>query len=75
MLQHEQDAPLTDTTSHIINTGRMIEEMEIKMRNLLQEVYFGKTRDVVSELRSQESLERARKQREIQKELMGFMKR
>jgi len=53
----------------------MIEEMEIKMRNLLQEVYFGKTRDVVSELRSQESLERARKQREIQRELMGFMKR
>ncbi|KAF8519548.1 F-actin capping protein [Gautieria morchelliformis] len=73
--QHEHDAPLTDASSHITNAGRMIEDMEIKMRNLLQEVYFGKTRDVVSELRSQESLERARKQREVQRELVGLMKR
>lgn len=73
--QHEHDAPLTDGSSHITNTGRMIEDMEIKMRNLLQEVYFGKTKDVVSELRSQESLERARKQREVQRELVGLMKR
>jgi len=74
--QHELDAPLTEgSTSHITNTGKMIEDMEIKMRNLLQEVYFGKTRDVVSELRSQESLERAKKQREVQRELMGLMKR
>lgn len=36
--QTEQDWPLQDQASHITNTGRMIEEMEIKMRNLLQEV-------------------------------------
>jgi len=36
--QSEQDWPLNDTGSHINNIGRMIEEMEIKMRNLLQEV-------------------------------------
>jgi capping protein beta len=53
----------------------MVEEMEIKMRNLLQEVYFGKTRDVVFDLRSVESLERERKQRELQKELVGLIKR
>lgn len=38
MIQTEQDWPLQDSSSHITNTGRMIEEMEIKMRNLLQEV-------------------------------------
>ncbi len=38
--QTEQDYPLQDQTSHITNTGKMIEEMEIKMRNLLQEVRF-----------------------------------
>ena len=38
--QTEQDCPLHDMTSHISNTGRMIEDMEIKMRNLLQEVRF-----------------------------------
>ena len=36
--QTEQDFALQDQSSHITNTGKMIEEMEIKMRNLLQEV-------------------------------------
>jgi len=53
----------------------MVEDMEIKMRNLLQEVYFGKTRDVVYDLRSLDDLEKARRQRELQKELVGFIKR
>jgi len=73
--QTEQDWPLTDPASHVTNTGRMIEEMEIKMRNLLQEVYFGKTRDIVYDLRSVDDLEKARRQRELQKELVGFIKR
>ncbi|KIM84334.1 hypothetical protein PILCRDRAFT_6581 [Piloderma croceum F 1598] len=73
--QTEQDWPLHDSSSHITNTGKMIEEMEIKMRNLLQEVYFGKTRDIVYDLRSMDDLAKARKQRELQKELVGFIKR
>ncbi|CCM03095.1 uncharacterized protein FIBRA_05215 [Fibroporia radiculosa] len=73
--QSEQDLPLHDQASHISNTGRMVEEMEIKMRNLLQEVYFGKTRDIVYDLRSIDDLEKARRQRELQKELVGFIKR
>jgi capping protein (actin filament) muscle Z-line, beta len=71
----EQDHPVQDVTSHVQNVGRMVEDMEIKMRNLLQEVYFGKTRDVVNDLRSLEDLEKARRQRELQKELVGFIKR
>lgn len=35
--QTEQDWPVHEPTSHITNTGKMIEEMEMKMRNLLQE--------------------------------------
>lgn len=73
--QTEQDWPIHDTASHICNIGRMIEEMEIKMRNLLQEVYFGKTRDIVYDLRSIDDLEKARRQKELQKELVGFIKR
>lgn len=26
--------------SHIVNVGKLVEDMELKMRNLLQEVYF-----------------------------------
>jgi capping protein (actin filament) muscle Z-line, beta len=70
----EQDHPVQDATSHVQNIGRMVEDMEIKMRNLLQEVYFGKTRDVVNDLRSLDDLEKARRQRELQKELVGFIK-
>jgi len=73
--QAEQDSSIHDASSHISNTGKMIEEMEIKMRNLLQEVYFGKTRDIVYDLRSIDDLEKARRQRELQKELVGFIKR
>ncbi|KAF8910551.1 F-actin-capping protein subunit beta [Gymnopilus junonius] len=73
--QSEQDCPLNESASHISNIGKMIEEMEIKMRNLLQEVYFGKTRDIVYDLRSVDDLEKARRQRDLQKELVGFIKR
>lgn len=40
----------------------------------LVQVYFGKTRDVVFDLRSIDDLEKARRQRELQKELVGFIK-
>ena len=53
----------------------MVEDQEIKMRNLLQEVYFGKTRDVVYDLRSAESLERVRGQKMLQKELVGLLRK
>lgn len=41
---------------HIANIGLMIEEMENKMRSTLNEIYFGKTKDIVNDLRSVESL-------------------
>jgi len=73
--QIEQDAPLIVASSHISNIGRIIEDHELKMRNLLQEVYFGKTKDVVYDLRSINSLETTRRQRDLQKELAGLLKR
>ncbi|CUS08207.1 unnamed protein product [Tuber aestivum] len=50
--QVEQDMPVEDDSSHIANIGKLVEDMELKMRNLLQEVYFGKAKDVVGDLRS-----------------------
>jgi F-actin capping protein, beta subunit len=50
--QLEQDLPVDDDAGHVANIGRMVEDMELKMRNLLQEVYFGKAKDVVGDLRS-----------------------
>lgn len=50
--QVEQDMAVEDDGSHVANIGKMVEDMELKMRNLLQEVYFGKAKDVVGDLRS-----------------------
>ncbi len=50
--QVEADMAVEDDTSHVANIGKMVEDMEYKMRNLLQEVYFGKARDIVGDLRS-----------------------
>ena len=49
--QMEKDCPLNDANSHIANIGRQVEDMENKMRNTLNEIYFGKTRDIVNDLR------------------------
>ncbi|KAI7879702.1 F-actin capping protein, beta subunit [Lichtheimia hyalospora FSU 10163] len=69
--QVEQDHAVDDPSAHVANIGRMVEDIELKMRNSLQEVYFGKTQDIVNDLRSLGSLEESRKQAEIQKELAG----
>lgn len=47
--QHEVSSQLDTTSaatlaqSHIVNVGKLVEDMELKMRNLLQEVYFSST--------------------------------
>ena len=75
--QVEVDLPVESDASHVANVGRLVEDMELKMRNLLrmlfpspfiltgmganirectEEVYFGKAKDVVGELRSKSFL-------------------
>ncbi|OZJ03059.1 F-actin-capping protein subunit beta isoforms 1 and 2 [Bifiguratus adelaidae] len=69
--QAEQEMPLDGPSAHIANIGRMVEDMEMKMRNLLQEVYFGKTKDIVNDLRSVGSLRESERNAHIQRELVG----
>ncbi|WVR05458.1 hypothetical protein IAU60_002474 [Kwoniella sp. DSM 27419] len=69
--QNEVDYPLTNTAGHIPNIGRMVEDMEIKMRNLLSSVYFGKTKDVINDLRSQSGLETKSREEMLRAELAG----
>ncbi|XP_028394184.1 F-actin-capping protein subunit beta-like [Dendronephthya gigantea] len=67
--QVETDSPISEAGSHIVNMGKLIEDMENKMRNTLNEIYFGKTRDIVNALRSIQSLEDAGKMKNVQAEL------
>ncbi|KAK4469924.1 hypothetical protein MN116_007426 [Schistosoma mekongi] len=53
----ERELPLGDsgvpiTTSHIVNIGRMVEDVENSIRSTLNEVYFGTTKNIVDSLRS-----------------------
>jgi len=73
--QIENDLPVEDDSSHIANVGRMVEDMELKMRNLLQEVYFGKAKDVVGELRSIAPLTEAKRDKATHQEMINSMKR
>jgi len=50
--QQENDFPVNEANSHVSNLGRMVEDMEIKIRTTLEQIYFGKTKDIVNELRS-----------------------
>ncbi|PSN69654.1 F-actin capping protein, beta subunit [Corynespora cassiicola Philippines] len=73
--QVEQDMAVEDDGSHVANIGRMVEDMELKMRNLLQEVYFGKAKDVVGDLRSIPPLSQTNKDRATQREMIDSMGR
>ncbi|KAI9031354.1 CapZ-beta [Hyaloraphidium curvatum] len=55
--------------AHVANIGRMVEDMELRMRNSLQDIYFGKSKDIVNDLRSTVSLKEAAKQRNLASEL------
>lgn len=60
---------------HIANIGKLVEDMELKMRNLLQEVYFGKAKDVVADLRSVATLSQTQRDRAIHQEMITSMSR
>lgn len=75
MTRHiETDLPVENDSSHILNIGKLVEDMELRMRNLLQEVYFGKAKDVVGELRSVESLIETNKDKATHQEMINSMR-
>ncbi|CAH1772825.1 unnamed protein product, partial [Owenia fusiformis] len=73
--QTEQDAPVSDASPHIKNIGTMVEDMENKIRNTLNEIYFGKTRDIVNGLRSVQPLQDETSQKMLQNELANALSR
>ena len=70
----EHDASIADA-SHIANIGRLVEEMENKIRNTLNEIYLGKTRDIVNGLRSVIPLADERQTNALRKDLAAALQR
>lgn len=69
--QTERDYKFKDSSSHVANIGTLIEDVEIQMRNMLQEVYFGKTRDILQDIRSFTSLDEREADRSKQQNLIN----
>jgi capping protein beta len=67
--QDEKDFPVNDANPHFSNIGRMVEDMEIKLRNTLDQIYFGKTKDIVNELRSAISTSIMNQRKDLQKQI------
>jgi capping protein (actin filament) muscle Z-line, beta len=79
--QTQQELPLSGLREaeveqgHVVNIGRMVEDMETRMRNLLQEVYFGKAKDVVGDLRSIQPLSQVEEEKGRHREAISKMNR
>ncbi|XP_048672171.1 F-actin-capping protein subunit beta isoform X1 [Marmota marmota marmota] len=67
--QMEKDETVSDCSPHIANIGRLVEDMENKIRSTLNEIYFGKTKDIVNGLRSLDALPDNHKFKQLQREL------
>ncbi|CAL5414825.1 unnamed protein product [Camellia sinensis] len=50
-IRRQMNMNLSVADGHLSNMGKMIEEMESKLRNSLDQVYFGKTKEMVCNLR------------------------
>lgn len=74
VMQVAQDAVVSEASPHIANIGRMVEDMENKIRNTLNEIYFGKTKDIVNGLRSVQPLSEQRQQNALRQELADVIK-
>jgi capping protein beta len=71
--QAQQDASVSDASPHISNIGRMVEDMELKLRQTLETIYFGRTKDIANELRSQIAAGELAKRRQLQAGISGAM--
>jgi len=73
--QLEQDGTVSEPASHIINMGRLVEDMENKIRNTLNEIYFGKTKDIVNGLRSIQPLPDEKVQQALRLDLANALQK
>eukprot|EP01133_Synstelium_polycarpum_P013300 gene13300-15635_t len=67
--QEEKESPVNDVDTHVTNIGKMVEEMESKLRQTLETIYFGKTKQVVNELRSATGSSEAEKRKNLSNQI------
>lgn len=63
--QNEVETDVNDTHTHLVNIGNVIQDMENKLRNNVDQIYFGKAHEITSHLRSKRSLADQGKQMDL----------
>jgi len=67
--QDEKDFAVNEQSPHISNIGKMVEEMELQLRRTLDTIYFGKTQDIVNDLRQSIPTGELKKRQMLQQQL------
>lgn len=65
----EEDEKVREEQKKIEKIGRMVEEMEKKIRNKINEIYFGKKKEIVNGMSRIENMEKKKKKDEIRKDI------
>lgn len=60
---------MNDANPHVSNIGKMVEDMEIKLRTTIEQIYFGKTKDIVNELRQVTSVAIMNQRKDLQRQI------
>mmetsp|Transcript_15591 Transcript_15591/g.47626 ORF Transcript_15591/g.47626 Transcript_15591/m.47626 type:complete len:279 (+) Transcript_15591:39-875(+) len=71
--QSDRTEAAKDDAAHVINMGRQIEDMELKIRDALVNVYIGKMREVFNNLRKYQGASAETERREIQANLAAAL--
>lgn len=71
--QKEEELAVADAAAHVANMGRLIEDMENRMRDTVQSIYFGKTKSVVDGLYRAQSADMSQKKDMLAAALMSEM--
>eukprot|EP01120_Amphizonella_sp_Union-15-10_P002516 TRINITY_DN1278_c0_g1_i1.p1 TRINITY_DN1278_c0_g1~~TRINITY_DN1278_c0_g1_i1.p1 ORF type:complete len:271 (-),score=42.72 TRINITY_DN1278_c0_g1_i1:82-894(-) len=72
--QEEKSAPIDQPNSHVVNIGSLVEAMEIKLRQTLETIYFGKTKDISNELRQAVPVSVLKQRHDMTKQLTSQLK-
>jgi len=72
--QEERTFPVDDNNPHLINIGRMIEDMEIRLRQTIETIYFGKTKDIANDLRQSQGVSAIKQKQNVQKQIGSAMR-
>jgi len=67
--QEEKGFPVDEINPHIINIGRMIEDLEIRMRTTIETIYFGKTKDIANDLRQSQGVTAENQKKNAQRKI------